>query len=637
MKCAACGGSNEAGSSWCTSCGKPLGAGVAKTSPGEPAAAAFEVGPAIKTEPSSGPLVSEKPATVAKQDPLAAGSIIDNKYKLVRVLGEGGMGIVYLAEDIHSGIQIVLKAMRPELSHRKDVRERTLAEGRTLARIDHPNVVHLNAIVADHTGLWLAMQYIDGESLDKTIKRYRGENHFVSFTVAMDIFRQILDGVAAAHREGVIHRDLKPANVLVRRKDGVAKVTDFGIAKPEEQARVGQGNTKGVIGSLWYMSPEQVQGRRDLDKRLDIYALGILLFELLTGSVPFQAESSYEIMRLHVEEPLPRVLDRRKDAPAWVDRILARACAKKREDRYHSCEEFLADIDREMGSGMRPAAGATRILPSLPAPEPTQSDEAAKPVEGGLATKQPAPKADPPKGKEPKSVELERPSSAAQTNPAVEGSSKLPKLAIVVGLLLAAAAGGYFLLRAPESKPKPKTQSSSPVEAETTSSSLPADAATASASAAGSSTRVPDPMATLVGRWKSEGGTDFDAVRVGDTVEFRVVDPAQFAPVEYAVGEARFTLRVGSPAGTFKVEETMRPFFNEPFDPKARTTCQEIWTEVEGKPLLATLDGEALRVDFARATFSPSMAVVKDGKVVKCQSLRGSVAGRGRTTLKRQP
>jgi serine/threonine-protein kinase len=589
--------------------------------------------PAVKTEPSSGPLVSDK-AAVAKQDPLAAGSIIDNKYKLMRVLGEGGMGIVYLAEDIHSGIQIVLKAMRPELSHRKDVRERTLAEGRTLARIDHPNVVHLNAIVADHTGLWLVMQYIDGESLDKTIKRYRGENHFVSFTVAMDIFRQILDGVAAAHRDGVIHRDLKPANVLVRRKDGVAKVTDFGIAKPEEQARVGQGNTKGVIGSLWYMSPEQVQGRRDLDKRLDIYALGILLFELLTGSVPFQAESSYEIMRLHVEEPLPRVLERRKDAPAWVDRILARACAKKREDRYHSCEEFLADIDREMGAGLRPAAGATRILPSIPAPEPTQSDDEKKPAAVSPTTKPPAPKPTTQHVKE-TAAAAEAPSSAAQTSPDAEGSSRLPKIAVALALVVAAGVGGYFLLGRSDSKPKQTPQASSDVDTEPSAPTEPA--ASASSIAASTRVRPADVMATLVGRWKSEGGTDFDAVRVGDTVEFRVVDPAQFAPVEYAVGEARFTLRLGTPAGTFKVEETMRPFFKEPFDPKARTTCQEIWSEVEGKPLLATLDGESLRVDFARATFSPSMAVVKDGKVVKCQSLRGSVAGRGRTTLKRQP
>jgi len=286
-------------------------------------------------------------------------------YRLAELLSRGGMGVVYLAEDVHTGVPIVLKAVRPELAHRKDIRDRTLTEGRTLARIDHPNVVHLNAIVEDATGLWLVMQYIDGESLDHTIKRYTKEGGTIAFTVAIDIFRQILNGVGAAHHEGVVHRDLKPANVLVRRKDGVVKVTDFGIAKPSEEMRAGAGagKTKGVIGSLWYMAPEQVQGRRDLDMRADIYALGILLFELLTGHVPFNAESSYEIMRMHVEVPLPSVVAERSDAPAWIDEVLGRACAKAREARFSSCEEFLAAIEQHAGPQPRKtqvaAAGLT--------------------------------------------------------------------------------------------------------------------------------------------------------------------------------------------------------------------------------------------------------------------------------------
>lgn len=659
MKCSACGRDAEPTDVWCTSCGRRVALAedppVEKTTPGEPAAVAFE--PGVKTDPSSGPLVEEPP----KPKPLGAGTVVDNKYEILRVLGEGGMGIVYLAQDANTGIRVVLKAIRPELSHRKDVRERTLAEGRTLARIDHPNVVYLNAVVADESGLWLVMQYIEGESLDKTIKRYRasgekGDQHFISITVALDIFRQILEGVAAAHREGVIHRDIKPANVLVRKKDGVAKVTDFGIAKPEEQARVGQGNTKGVIGSLWYMSPEQVQGRRDLDKRLDVYALGILLYELLTGSVPFNADSSYEIMRQHVEVPLPKVKDKRKDVPVWIDRVLARACAKKREDRYTSCEEFIADLDRELGGPMRPVAGATRVLGAHPPPEKTMDDEsrveAATPVAatpGGTsvpprAAPKPGGASVPPKAdtstKGPSTEErLAAPPSKAKTGllegepefAAPDAASPRRRWLVPVGLVavVATAAIAYVALRqAPAPKPKPAP------EPTTTSTPAPPTSETG----AGAVPSPADPLDGLVGSWRSEKGTDFDAVRVGSRVEFRVVEPAQLAPADYALGEPRFILRATDAADTFSVEETMRPHFAglaEPFDPKARTTCQEIWTEVDGKPLLATTDGTSLRVDFARASFDPKMAVVEDGKVVGCNKLRGAVGGRARTTLKR--
>jgi serine/threonine-protein kinase len=653
MKCSACGRDADPADVWCTSCGRRVapadGPPVEKTAPGEPAALAFD--PLVKTDPSSGPLVSEPP----KPKPLAPGTIVDKKYEILRVLGEGGMGIVYLAQDANTGIRVVLKAIRPELSHRKDVRERTLAEGRTLARIDHPNVVYLNAVVADESGLWLVMQYIEGESLDKTIKRYRasgaeGADHFVSFTVALDIFRQILEGVAAAHREGVIHRDLKPANVLVRKKDGVAKVTDFGIAKPEEQARVGQGNTKGVIGSLWYMSPEQVQGRRDLDKRLDIYALGILLYELLTGSVPFNAESSYEIMRQHVETPLPKVKDKRRDVPAWIDRVLARACAKKREDRYASCEEFIADLDRELGGPMRPVAGATRVLAAYPPPEKTMDDEGKDRADAPAAQAGPKPAAVPPRPAPETSQEPPAAAAPSTASPASKAKTHLPDpegeasppgaretrtgrpwLVPGVFVAVAAIAGGAYLALRDTAPARPKRE-----QAPTSASTVTNEPAPEASATGGAKVPSPaDPLDGLVGAWRSEKGTDFDAVRVGARVEFRVVDPAQLAPADYAAGEPRFILRATDAADTFSVEETMRPHFAEPFDPKARTTCQEIWTEVDGRPLLATTDGSNLRVDFARASFDPKMAVVEDGKVVGCNKLRGAVGGRARTTLTR--
>lgn len=536
---------------------------------------------------------------------LPAGTVIDNKYTISRVLGEGGMGVVYLAEDANTGVEVVLKAVRPELAHRKDVLSRTLQEGRTLARIDHPNVVHLNAVVADASGLWLVMQYIHGESLDKTIKRYSGQNRKFSFTIAIDIFRQVLQGVAAAHREGIIHRDLKPANILVRQKDGVAKVTDFGIAKPEEQARVGQGNTKGVIGSLWYMSPEQVQGHRDLDKRVDIYALGVLLFELLTGHVPFTADSSYDLMRLHVETPIPSARKRRGDLPPWVDDVLARACAKRREDRFISCEEFLASIDAAMRSAPPPAESGQALPKPVFRDEMSHADPAAPPG---------------------RTVEEDD-----------EPSSKR-WIALVAVIILGAAAGlaiWRFVLYEPPVVKKPKATASAD-EAASTVPTDPAPNPTDPGSATLTAPVLPvEGLAALPGRWKSELGTEFEAVRVGESVEFRVVNPAQLAPADYAINEARFTLKPSAEPTSFFVEEKMRPQATVPFDPKSRNSCQEIWTEVDGSPLVASLVGAELRVDFAKVSVSSTNLKVQGGKVVSCSKLRATARGRGRTVLKR--
>src|ERR1700722_16361415 len=213
------------------------------TIPGEPLSSALKPDPPL-APPAGAP--RDKPFAPAKL--LAAGTLIDKKYAALRVLGEGGMGVVYLARDIHTGLAVVVKAVRSELAHRDDVRARTLAEGRALAQIDHPNVVHLRAVAVEGLQLFLVMQYIEGESLDKIIAGHVERREPMPVEEALAIFRQVAAGVAAAHQEGVIHRDLKPANVLLRRKDRVAKVTDFGIALvPSDTSRP---QTRGILGSL---------------------------------------------------------------------------------------------------------------------------------------------------------------------------------------------------------------------------------------------------------------------------------------------------------------------------------------------------------------------------------------------------
>jgi eukaryotic-like serine/threonine-protein kinase len=276
---------------------------------------------------------------------LSAGVVVDAKYRIVRVLGEGGMGIVYLAHDVHTDTPVALKSIRSEFADAPEYRTRILAEGRALARIDHPNVVRLNAVVVEPSALYLVMQYIEGDTLEAIIKKHAVARAPIAVFEALRIFRMVAEGVEAAHVEGVIHRDLKPANILLRRRDGVVKVTDFGIAKWEEDAKAGRGVTRGIIGSIFYMAPEQISGRRDIDKRVDVYALGILLFEILTGHVPFDAPSDFEVMKLHAQAPLPSVQELRPELPPGLDEVLLRACAKDRDRRFATCRELLDALD----------------------------------------------------------------------------------------------------------------------------------------------------------------------------------------------------------------------------------------------------------------------------------------------------
>jgi serine/threonine-protein kinase len=564
-RCPKCAADAGDGVAFCGECGAPLG--VTATVPGEPAAAALEADPpdsldgAPPGRASGGSRGPREPA-----GPPAARALVDRKYEIGRLLGEGGMGVVYLARDVHTGTDVVLKAVRAELAHRADIRERTLSEGRSLARIDHPNVVQLKAVVAEGDELWLVMQYVEGQSLDKLIAAHVASGEPLPVEEALRLFRQIVQGIAAAHAEGVIHRDLKPANVLVRRKDGVAKVTDFGIAKSTDDAREGRVHTKGIIGSVWYMSPEQVTGRRDLDVRVDVYALGILLYELLVGRVPFDADSDYDIMRLQAEAPLPRVAEQRPDVPRALDELLQKACAKRREDRFATCGELLAALDR---------------------------------VEG-----------------------------AARDRGTAEGATA-PRRGVLVaaGVALVALAAGAALVVSgvvpTGATPKPGPRSSALPTAAPAPSLATAARPTASASASAAAPPA-SPLQALEGTWSSENGNDFDAVVTGDLLEFRIRDDRPFASQGYRAGEPRFTLRaIPGKADEFTVEDRLRPTppLGTSYDPRARTTCFETFTSGSGRALGASLEGPRLRVEAAKVEPTGGNFVREGDKVVSCRGL----------------
>ena len=532
---------------------------------------------------------------------LAQGSIVDRKYAIEKLLGEGGMGIVWLARDVNTDVPVVVKAIRAEYAHRKDFRDRILAEGRALARIDHPNVVRLNAVVSDEDGLCLVMQFIEGETLEDRIARYAKSSSPLSVSEALALFRPVVSGVAAAHAEGIIHRDLKPANVLIRGKDGIVKVTDFGIAKEESDAQKGKGNTEGVIGSVLYMSPEQCTGKKDLDKRVDVYALGILLYELLVGQVPFDADSHYMIMTSHVKEPLPKIRARRPDVPAWLEAVAERCAAKSREDRFGSCEELLAALDAQDRGLSVHTAPAAPLHVTAPA-APLYADVRAPGIP-------------------------ETAQAAVITAPGGEPASKRG-LAVALTVVIAVLAGlgisySLGLFGAPGGKPHDDRR------AEAKDGPAP-DSGKGATSAAVPAGPLPvadgkNPLAALAGRWRSDSGREYDAVIVGDRLEMRIRDAKPFAVQGYEEGEARFVLRsLPGKTDVFGVEDRLRP--NPPagndYDVvRARSTCIVPYTEIAGKPLEARLDGGKLRVSMVQTQPPPASYTLAGKRVTGCKNL----------------
>lgn len=258
--------------------------------------------------------------------------VVKGKFKIVRKLGQGGMGAVYLAEQLGIGHRVALKFLKAEFSTDAEIARRFLNEAKSYARVAHPNAVALHDFGQDDEGnLFIAMEYCEGVDLKKVI----AEQGRLPMIEAIDVVLQVADVLANAHDKGVIHRDLKPENIMIRRGiRGVhAKVLDFGIA------RLMDAGTKltvagAIAGTPRYMSPEQVEGR-EVDLRADVYSLGIVLFEALTGTQPFDGSTIAEILRRQATEPMPHLKERAPDLDyPDLDAVIQKACMKKREQRW---------------------------------------------------------------------------------------------------------------------------------------------------------------------------------------------------------------------------------------------------------------------------------------------------------------
>jgi serine/threonine-protein kinase len=301
-------------------------------------------------------------------------------YEIKDRLGEGGMGEVFRGRDVMLEREVAIKALRPELATHPDVVERFRTEAVALAKLHHPNIAAVYNFIRENERCYIVMEYVDGQSLE-AILRQRGA---LPWTEAIAIARQALEGLEHAHRSGIVHRDVKPANIMLAR-DGTVKLMDFGIARILETARLTREGH--LVGTLEYMSPEQVLGQ-DVDARADLYAMGIVLYQALTGVLPFPSSSDYDMIRAQVErQPAPpRTLC--AEIPAALDAVLLRALAKAREERFQSASELseaLAAVAAETGSASPSRPPPPTRLVTLPSVPPVEAPPARASVPGRWA------------------------------------------------------------------------------------------------------------------------------------------------------------------------------------------------------------------------------------------------------------
>lgn len=267
---------------------------------------------------------------------LRIGQTID-KLRIVSEIAQGGMGILYLAQHTALPKRFAVKSLSATLTEDPQFRARFYQEAQNQALLTHPNIVQAIDYIEDHGQFLFVMEYIDGQDLD-TMIRDRGQ---LSVADALPIFKEILEGLDFAHRKGLIHRDMKPSNVLID-QSGHARITDFGIAILVGDLRR---TREGVaIGTALYMSPEQIKRPRDLDRRSDIYSAGIVLYEMVTGDVPFTGETDFSIKEQHVNSPPPNPCVRNPRISQRFGDLILKAIAKDRDQRYRDCREFLAAI-----------------------------------------------------------------------------------------------------------------------------------------------------------------------------------------------------------------------------------------------------------------------------------------------------
>lgn len=268
---------------------------------------------------------------------ISVGTVLSQRYKIIRTLGTGGTATVYLAQDLILERQVAVKVLRHDFSNEEKALRRFQREARLVSDLVHPNIVNLYDIDEDNNQQYIVMEYVDGIDLKQYIRRHAP----LSLVVIIDIMKQVASALHHAHQQGIIHRDLKTQNILIHR-DGTAKITDFGIATGLTELEMTQTNT--LIGSIHYLSPEQTRGNRATIQS-DMYSLGVVFYEMIMNDVPFNGDSAVSIAMKHFHNPVPSVVQRaRQTVPQSVENIILKSLAKQPQNRYQDCVALLADL-----------------------------------------------------------------------------------------------------------------------------------------------------------------------------------------------------------------------------------------------------------------------------------------------------
>ncbi|MFZ5438645.1 MAG: protein kinase domain-containing protein [Myxococcota bacterium] len=552
----------------CTSCGTPLPDGAQAC-----AVCGAAVALPLVTPPTSISQRNLRPFREEKTvQPVRVADVLAGRYRLEEKVGEGGMGAVFVAHDLELDRKVAVKVLAANLMHDAEVLERFEREARLTAKLDHPNIVPIYDVGRHEGRPFIVMKLLQGDSL---VGRLRAKGGFTT-DETLKLMRQLAAGLDYIHAQGFIHRDIKAGNIFLS-PEGHATILDFGILR-SKTATTGITRTGMVMGTPHYMAPEQALGLKDVDHRVDLYALAVVLFECLTGTLPFEADSELRLIQLQAHAPVPEILDRAPWIPRPVADVVRRALAKKPEDRFDSAAELVAALEQAWTE----AKSSKSNLPVVPGPAPSLAPSTA-PSQRALRRSQTSLPV--------VNAALPQPSVGTDEFARAVKPSRRPLLVGVVALLALAGAALWFALTPPPEVP----------------------VAVAHVDAGAPAVEPPDAAAEAVAAVEPDAGGDPQEADAGEALA--LVEDAGVEPEDEVPDAGAVTKR--PPAGATKKKGKMNVISTHAGEP--------YWAQVsidgvpKGRtPLLLDLPVGRYKVRVERAGFRPQLRDVRvaSGKAV---------------------